>query len=47
VKVLTTKFKPYNLNFFMDDFRTSFSKDKDPRIFLPLKDTPFLGEELP
>ena len=45
VKVLTTKFKPYNLNFFMDDFRTSFSKDKDPRVFLPVKDTPFLGEE--
>ncbi len=46
VKVLTTKFKPYNLNFFMEDFRTSFSKEKDPRIFLPVKDTPFLGEEL-
>lgn len=44
VKVLTTKFKPYNLNFFMDDFRTSFSKEKDPRIFLPLKGTTFLGE---
>lgn len=45
VKVLTTKFKPYNLNFFMDDFRTSFSKERDPRIFLPIKDTEFLGEE--
>lgn len=43
VKVLTRKFKPYNLNFFMDDFRTSFSKEKDPRVFLPLKGTSFLG----
>lgn len=43
VKVLTVRFKPYNLDFFMDDFRTSFSKEKDPRIFLPLKGTSFLG----
>jgi len=44
VKALTLKFKPYNLNFFMDDFRTSFSKEKDPRIFLPLRGTEFLGK---
>ncbi|OGR45262.1 MAG: hypothetical protein A2X35_03185 [Elusimicrobia bacterium GWA2_61_42] len=44
VKILTLKFKPYNLNFFMDDFRTSFSKEKDMRIFQPLKNTPFLGK---
>ena len=42
VKILTRKFKPYNLDFFMDDFSTSFSKEKDRRIFLPLKNTPFL-----
>lgn len=44
VKVLTHKFKPYNLNFFMDDFKTSFSKEKDLRIFHPLKDTSYLGK---
>lgn len=44
VKVLTVRFKPYNLDFFMDDFRTSFSKESDPRIFLPLRGTSFLGE---
>lgn len=44
VRILTVRFKPYNLNFFMDDFRTSFSKQKDLRIFLPIKDTQFLGE---
>lgn len=44
VRVLTRKFKPYNLDFFMDDFRTSFSKERDPRIFLPLKGTEFLGK---
>jgi len=47
VRILTVKFKPYNLNFFMDDFRTSFSKQKDLRIFMPLKDTLFLGEPEP
>ncbi|MDD2805681.1 MAG: radical SAM protein [Elusimicrobiales bacterium] len=47
VRVLTVKFKPYNLNFFMDDFRTSFSKEKDPRVFLPLKGTSFLGKPEP
>jgi hypothetical protein len=45
VKVLTLKFKPYNLNFFMDDFRNSFSKEKDRRIFLPLKGSSFLGQD--
>lgn len=44
VQVLTRKFKPYNLDFFMDDFRNSFSKERDPRIFLPLKGTTFLGK---
>ncbi len=44
VRVLTLKFRPYNLNFFMTDFRTSFSKEKDLRIFLPLKGTSFLGK---
>lgn len=44
VRVMTVKFKPYNLNFFMDDFKTSFSKEKDLRIFLPIKNTSFLGE---
>lgn len=44
VHVLTRKFKPYNLDFFMDDFRSSFSKERDPRIFLPLKGTSFLGK---
>ena len=45
VKLLTMKFKPYNLDFFMDDFRTSFSKEKDLRIFYPLKGTTYLGTE--
>ncbi len=44
VHVLTRRFKPYNLDFFMDDFRNSFSKEQDPRIFLPLKGTKFLGK---
>ena len=44
VRILTMKFKPYNLNFFMEDFRTSFSKERDPRIFLPAVNTPFLGD---
>ena len=44
VKILTLKFKPYNLNFFLDDFKRSFSKEKDLRIFLPVKDTTYLGE---
>ena len=44
VRVLTLKFRPYNLNFFMTDFKTSFSKEKDLRIFLPLRGTSFLGK---
>lgn len=44
VRILTLRFKPYNLNFFLDDFKRSFSKEKDLRIFLPLKSTTYLGE---
>ena len=44
VKVLTVRFKPYNLDFFMEDFSNSFSKQDDMRIFVPLKGTEFLGE---
>ncbi|MCX5785597.1 MAG: radical SAM protein [Elusimicrobia bacterium] len=47
VRILTLKFRPYNLNFFLGDFRTSFSKEKDLRIFLPIKTTSFLGKFRP
>ena len=43
VKVLTGKFKPYNLDHFLTDFRTSFRKDKDQRVLSPLAGSGFLG----
>lgn len=45
VKVLTGKFKPYNLDYFLTDFRTSFRKDKDLRVLRPLEGSEFLGRE--